>query len=135
MNTQKKSLIEQIFSSNAGTNNVLIMALMLALSVFGVDEESALAIGGALTSVVMLIGEIIQGNRKARWSGNVKVYVLSLLVFLFPAMENIWSPLADVIDYLFRDDGVAWGGIIGLIIPLVNEIVFFFQSRNKEIPA
>lgn len=127
--------LTQVLKSTNGTNQLILAALFAAGAFFGIDEAAIMGIVTAATSLLMYVREISKGERKGKLTINVYTYIAAGITGVFIWMGGIFDALRPLVEYLFTVIGgkeINLGAILGLLWPLVNQLIVFFRERPWE---
>ena len=118
--------------STNGQNQYILMALLIAGAVFGLSEDLVTNLYMAAVPVVMAGVEIWKTVKSTapRWSWNIISYLGVIAVTAIPGIAGIVGEL-EVIAEFVKDNGFTTA-IFGLLFPLINQILAFVRSQNRD---
>lgn len=86
----------------------------------------------AAVPVVMGLVEIWKKikTERPRWNWNIISYVGVAVVTAVPGLAAVWSEFELVAGWV-RDNGFSYA-IIGVVFPLINQILAYVRSQNNK---
>lgn len=116
-------------STNA-TGNAWTFFMLAIASVFGIGEDVVTAAIAASGPLIFAVREIVRGQRRPRWAGNILTYVLSGITVLLPQFENMAGLLGQLAE------SISEGGFSGswylMLMPILNEAALLWQNRKSR---
>lgn len=116
-------------NSTNSIGNIAVFVLLAIGAVFGIGEDSIMALVTAAVPIGFAIREIFEGSRKPRWAGNIVTYLSSAVLLLAPWLEELLGAVSPIAD------AVANGNIDAiwiLLIPVVNSVLVIFRNKPWE---